>query len=114
VLCDKEKTRRVISNILTNALKYSTRGGEVVIGYAHEAKRHIISVKDSGIGIPAADQAKIFQGNFRASNAERSLIAGTGIGLNLVKELMEAQGGRVHFISKPGEGTTFFIELKDR
>lgn len=114
ILCDREKTQRVLSNILTNALKYSSRGGEVVIGYSHEGKRHVFSIKDSGVGIPDAEQGKIFQTNFRASNVERSLIAGTGIGLHLVKELMEIQGGAVRFTSHSGEGTTFFIELKDR
>jgi signal transduction histidine kinase len=114
VLCDKEKTQRVISNIVTNALKYSKQNGEVVIGYRHEDGMHTISIQDDGVGIPEGEQGKIFQSNFRASNVERSLIAGTGIGLHLVKELMERQGGSVRFTSKPGAGTTFYIQLKDR
>lgn len=113
-VCDREKTQRVLSNIVTNAIKYSKNGGEVVIGYARGPRKHVISVKDGGVGIPAAEQAHIFQPHFRASNAEHSLIAGTGIGLSLVKELMNKQGGDVSFSSKEGEGTIFFIEIKDR
>lgn len=113
-VCDREKTQRVLSNIVTNAIKYSKNGGEVVIGYARGSRKHVITVKDSGVGIPAAEQAHIFQPHFRASNAEHSLIAGTGIGLHLVKELMNKQGGDVSFSSKEGEGTIFFIEIKDR
>lgn len=114
ILCDREKTRRVISNIMTNALKYSKRGGEVIIGYQFADKQHIFSIQDSGVGIPEAEQGRVFQGNFRASNVERSLIEGTGIGLYMVQELMRAQGGTIRFVSKPNVGTTFFIQLRDR
>ncbi len=111
VMCDRQKTQRVIANVLTNALKYSPGGGEVVIAYQADATKHVISITDQGVGIPEADQANVFKNNFRASNVERSLIAGSGIGLHLVKGLMEMQGGSIRFISKSGSGTTFFIEF---
>ncbi len=110
---DRQRTERVVANILTNALKYSPRGAAVEVGYHKDPKKHVISVADHGVGIPEGEQDKIFGGGFRASNAEASLVAGSGMGLHMVRELMQSQGGDVTFVSKPGEGTTFFIEVAE-
>jgi len=114
IVCDRDKTKRVFSNIITNALKYAYCDSEVHLGYQKEKGMHIVSVENHGVGIPAAEQGEIFKTNFRASNAERSLIAGTGMGLRLVKELMEMQGGEASFRSTPNLVTVFYISFKDR
>lgn len=114
IVCDRAKTKRVISNVITNAIKYSPKGGVITLGYRRENGFHGVTVADQGIGIPQAEQGGIFKAEFRASNTASSGVAGSGFGLHLVKELMDAQGGTISFESRPGTGTTFFIAFKER
>jgi signal transduction histidine kinase len=109
---DKEKIRRVFANVIGNALKYSTSGGVVTVSYKLQDDQHIISVADTGIGIPADEQKRIFTTYYRATNAQKHDARGTGMGLHFVKQLLELHGGRIWFESKEGEGTTFHVALK--
>lgn len=107
---DKRYTRMTIENLLTNAIKYTPENGDV--NFTVELKGNILScsVKDTGCGIPKAEQDKIFGKLFRASNV-RNTVDGNGFGLYVAKGAVEAQGGKIWFESEENKGTKFFIEL---
>ncbi len=109
---DKVKIKRVINNIISNALKYSKPKGQVKIIVKKINGSVQISVADQGIGIPKADQEKIFGGFYRASNARLSSVKGTGLGLYYIKQVIESHGGRTWFTSEENKGSTFFISLR--
>ncbi len=104
---DFSRLREAINNLLDNASKYTPEGGEIVVSAYSEDERFTFSVKDNGYGIPADQQAAIFQPYFRATQAATRHISGSGIGLSIVKEVIERHGGQVWFVSKEGQGSTF-------
>lgn len=109
MMIDPLLTREVVANILSNASKYSPDGSAVTLVALREGDDVRISVSDQGIGIPPADQKKMFQKFFRAENAAKSSITGTGLGLYVVKSVVELQGGKIWFESTVGKGTTFHV-----
>jgi len=109
-MLDKRYTRMTIENLLTNAIKYTPEGGTVRFSVELHGDKLLCSVKDTGCGIPKADQSKIFGKLFRASNV-RNTAEGNGFGLYVAKGAIEAQGGRIWFESEEGKGTTFFVEV---
>lgn len=111
VILDKKLLKICVSNLLTNAVKYSPDGGTIELRseITLNPKTLIISVKDEGIGIPEDDQSKVFGQFFRARNAET--IQGTGLGLNIVKKLVNIIGGSISFMSREGNGTTFILKI---
>jgi two-component system phosphate regulon sensor histidine kinase PhoR len=109
--CDPDQMRRALHNVVSNAIKYTGRGTLVTISYQQTAKAHKILVSDQGIGIPASEQSKVFRGFYRASNAVRSDAPGTGLGLYLVKTVLQRHGGSVSFVSQENKGTTFTLIL---
>ena len=113
VVVDGDRIEQVLSNLLTNAIKYSPQGGEieVIVREQKERQAALVSIRDQGIGIPQAEQARIFGRFFRASNAEAILISGTGLGLYLCRELVLQHEGQIWFESHEGEGSTFFVRL---
>lgn len=110
---DPQRIEQVLSNLLTNALKYSPQGGSIVVTVRKEAADHMgeIWVQDHGIGIPLHQQARIFGRFMRADNAQAAGINGTGLGLYLCRALVEQHAGRLWFASEEGVGTTFFVAL---
>jgi len=108
---DPDQMRRAIHNVVSNAIKYTRNNTTVTISYQRDAKEHKILVTDLGIGIPAAEQSKVFRGFYRASNAVKSDAPGTGLGLYLVKTVMERHGGTVSFASEENKGTTFTLTI---
>jgi signal transduction histidine kinase len=103
---------RVCSNLISNAIKYTLPGGEVRITLARSGDRRIrLAVTDTGIGIPADAQDKLFTEFYRAPNAKELGEVGTGLGLNITKKLVEECGGQIAFESAEGRGTTFTITL---
>ena len=98
-----------MTNLLSNAVKYSPRADRVEVSTARESGGLWLRVRDFGLGIPESELPKIASQFFRASTS--SGIAGTGIGLNLVKAFVEMHGGRLDVASKVGEGSTFSIFL---
>jgi len=108
---DEEKIKIVIDNLLGNAIKYSPAGSQIVISLSSNEKEMRFSVKDSGIGIPKSEQEKIFKKFFRASNAKEMATEGTGLGLFITKNIVEAHGGKIWFESEEGKGTTFYFAL---
>lgn len=104
-------TRIILQNLLTNAIKYTPENGSVGIVIEKVRDEVLISVKDNGYGIPENAKAKIFTKLFRADNIKEKESTGTGLGLYLLKSLVDKLGGRVWFESKEGSGTTFYVSI---
>lgn len=111
VKIDPEKIRMVIENLVRNAIQYTMPGGKVTISLKYVKKGVECSVSDTGIGIPASVQNRIFSRFFRAKNALRLVTEGSGLGLYLSKNIIEAHGGRIWFESNEGKGSTFSFWL---
>ena len=108
---DPKLMRMLIENLCSNAIKYTPEGGAVTIKIAIKNKKLNISVKDTGYGIPKSQQDKIFSKLFRADNIKSTDTEGTGLGLYLVKSIINYSGGKIRFTSAQNKGTTFFVEL---
>ena len=101
----------IMSNLIENAIKYTPAGGSIYVNVRGDGDRVLINVTDTGIGISADDLTHIFQKFYRADNSQTRTIGGTGLGLYLVKQRVEAMGGRVWAESAFGEGSTFYVSL---
>lgn len=111
VMVEVEKIKLVIRNLVDNAIKYTNTGGSVNI-FARTVGRKIeVSIKDTGIGIPEDEQNRVFGKFFRGFKPIRMETVGSGLGLFLAKNIIEAHGGKIWFDSKEGEGTTFYFTL---
>mgnify|MGYP005834129891 CR=1 FL=1 len=106
IFANRDHFTSVWMNLIGNAIKYTDRGF-VEVTLRSENGKLISEVRDSGIGIPEADQKNLFQEFFRASNAKKSFRQGTGLGLSIVKRIVEAAGGEIWVESKEGEGSLF-------
>lgn len=106
---DEALLRQILINLLSNAIKYSAEGSEILFDLICENDVATFRIQDHGIGIPADDQAHIFETYFRCSNA--SQIRGTGLGLSVVKTCVEAHQGTLHVDSEVGRGTTVTVQL---
>jgi len=113
VKIDSEKISLVFQNLLDNAIHYTKTGGQVKVSidYLKEKDRIIISVKDTGIGIPDDQQKRVFSRFFRGANAIKTETEGTGLGLFIAKNIVEAHNGKVWFESKENKGSTFHFSL---
>lgn len=111
VYFDPHHMRAVFQNLLENAVKYSKSGGVVAITLAQDKERTTITIADHGIGIPPDQQKDVFTRFFRARNAIKVETDGSGLGLFIVKNIIERGGGTISFESIENEGTTFRIEL---
>ena len=107
---DPDHFREVVSNLIENAIKY-TPSGEVVVNITGDDKQISVSVKDSGIGIPAEDIPHLFQKFYRVDNSDTREIGGTGLGLYLSRRLAEAMSGNLRVESKYKDGSTFYLEI---
>lgn len=101
----------ITSNLLSNAIKYTPAGGSITFGYEADNNVCVITVADTGIGVPPSDQAQLFSKFFRASNALRHKAEGTGLGLYIVKQSVEKLGGTITFTSIENKGTTFTVTI---
>ena len=108
---DRDFLREVMDNLIENALKYTPEGGSVYVNVRGDGDRVVINVTDTGIGISADDLDHIFQKFYRADNSDTREIGGTGLGLYLVKQRVEAMGGKVWAESAFGDGSTFYVSL---
>lgn len=108
VHCDGLRLEQVLVNLMTNAIKYSPAGGQVVVKVATQGEWAMLSVSDQGIGIPPDQQAAIFEPFHRVAQATAG-IAGSGLGLAVSKRIVERHGGRIEVESEPGHGTTFRV-----
>jgi len=108
---DVQIFRIIIENILSNAISYTPRDGIISIKIWKDETNLLISIGDSGCGIPDAEQSKIFTKSYRASNAKAINPGGSGLGLYIVKAVVEKVGAKIWFESQLGEGTTFYISI---
>ena len=101
----------ILANLIENAIKYTPEGGAIWVNVQGDGDRALINVTDTGIGIAAEDLQHIFQKFYRADNSQTRTVGGTGLGLYLVKQRVEAMSGRVWAESAFGEGSTFYVSL---
>lgn len=111
VFVDTEKINLAIQNLLENAICYTMPGGQITISLSFDQKNIMFSITDSGIGIPEDQKDRIFTKFFRAENAKRIDTEGSGLGLFIVKNIIEAHGGKIWFESKENQGSTFYFTL---
>jgi two-component system phosphate regulon sensor histidine kinase PhoR len=109
---DKERLSVALGNLIENAIKYNTRGGEVIVADGRENGDLRISVRDTGVGIAAEHLPRIFERFYRVDKNRSRDVGGTGLGLAIVKHIVEAHGSTMHVESEVGEGTTFSFALK--
>jgi PAS domain S-box-containing protein len=111
VVADPGQLHQVLINLVDNAIKYSPEGGPVVLSVANGDGSIRFSVADTGLGIPASEHRRIFEKFYRLDPDMTRGIGGTGLGLYICRELVRRMDGKIWVESKPGEGSTFFVEL---
>jgi signal transduction histidine kinase len=111
VLADADGLRRVLINLLTNAVRYTPPGGRVTVRAARSGARATLAVVDTGVGIPADLLDTVFEPYYRVPGAARAASGGAGLGLAIVRELVEQMGGHVRVQSEVGAGSAFTVSL---
>jgi PAS domain S-box-containing protein len=111
IACDPDKIERIILNLISNSVKFTNSGGYIIVNIINKEQRLIISVKDSGIGIPKEKKSSIFERFIQVDKSLTRNQEGSGIGLSLVKSLVEMHGGNISVESEYGKGSEFIIEL---
>ncbi len=99
----------MLSNLITNAINYTPAKGRVIVSAAHDADYVCFKVSDTGFGISPEDQARIFDRFYRVKNEKTRYVIGTGLGLPIVKSIIEAHHGRIEVKSEPDKGSTFAV-----
>jgi signal transduction histidine kinase len=108
---DEGKLHQVLTNLISNAIKYSPPESRVVLGAESDGNEVVIRVQDEGCGIPAELRDRVFEKFYRMDNSDRRQAGGTGLGLALVRELVAAHGGRIRVESAGGVGSIFYVTL---
>lgn len=111
ITMDRERMVLALDNIISNAVKYTSFGGRVKVSLLINGDHVELIVADSGIGIPEEQKEKLFDRFFRASNAVQKESIGSGLGLFMAKNIIEAHNGKIWFESKENEGATFYVSL---
>ncbi len=111
VLGDRAQLERVMINLLSNAVKFTEDGGTIGFGVAVTGDHAVITVRDTGIGIPTDEQGDLFQRFFRSSTAQVRQIQGTGLGLSIVAAIVSGHGGTIEVRSGHLQGSTFTVRL---
>ena len=108
---DADRLAQAIDHLVSNALNYTRPGGRVDVRLARDGDAAVIEVADTGVGLSAEDAAQLFERFFRASSAVDEAVPGVGLGLSIVKAIVDLHGGRVDVETRPGAGTTFSVRL---
>ncbi|HYC83086.1 MAG TPA: ATP-binding protein [Candidatus Paceibacterota bacterium] len=108
---DSNRIGQVVTNLLSNGIKYSPKADKIVVKVAEKNGFAVISIQDFGIGIPNEYHGKIFERFFRVSDTDERTYPGMGIGLNFCKDIIERHHGKIWLASKKGEGSTFYFSL---
>ncbi|MNT38223.1 Alkaline phosphatase synthesis sensor protein PhoR [compost metagenome] len=107
VLADPQRLKQIFNNLISNALKFTPEGGTVLLSAHPQGDRIAFRVTDTGIGIPRESLSRLFEGFYQVRKNQ----GGTGLGLMIAKQLVEAHGGRIHVDSELGKGTSFTFTL---
>ncbi|HTZ98688.1 MAG TPA: ATP-binding protein, partial [Candidatus Aquilonibacter sp.] len=108
---DASLLRDVLQNLIDNAIQYTSEGGRIQVSASVGARDVVVCVADTGIGIPLADQERIFERFYRVDAARSREAGGTGLGLSIAKHIVEAHGGRLWVESEVGRGSKFFFSV---
>jgi two-component system OmpR family sensor kinase len=108
---DRTRILQLLTNLLANAIQYNREGGRVILTIGQEGTEVVLKVEDTGAGIAAEDQPRVFERFFRADKARSREAGGSGLGLAICQSIVEAHHGSISFTSRPGEGTTFVVRL---
>jgi signal transduction histidine kinase len=111
VLVDTDKIKLVVENLIDNAVKYTLEKGKIVITLKKLNKEIEFCIKDNGVGIPSDQNGRVFTKFFRGANVMKLETEGSGLGLFIAKNIIEAHGGKIWFKSKQNKGTTFWFTL---
>jgi two-component system, sensor histidine kinase and response regulator len=111
---DPDRLSQLLANLLSNAVKFTPAGGSIEVGLRLDGGRAVLTVADTGIGIPAADTERVFERFFRTAAATKRAIPGTGLGLTITKAIVDAHRGTITVDSNSGGGTTFRVSLPMR
>jgi PAS domain S-box-containing protein len=111
VMADRDKLVQILTNLVSNAVKYSPPGTDIAIGGRADGRTVLIEVRDHGIGMTEEERSRLFEKFFRADRSEVKEAGGTGLGLYITRSLLEMQGGRIWVESEPGQGSTFVFSL---
>lgn len=109
---EMEALEQIFENLLTNAIRYTPVGGSIDIKFKQGSSDITLEVSDTGLGIPSADQERIFERFYRVDRARSRDAGGTGLGLSIVKHLVSEMGGKISLESYPGRGSRFFVTLR--
>ncbi len=111
ITLDPHLLQIILQNLISNAIKYTPEGGKITLSLGVKDDAFAIKIKDTGIGIPASQHEHIFEKLFRADNVKKTDTDGTGLGLYMVKQILDEIGGTISFASAEGKGTTFLVFL---
>ncbi len=111
VIVDRNRITQILINVLSNALKFTPSGGQVIVKVKERYDDARIIIKDTGIGIPATELSKVFERFYRVDKSRSRKLGGSGIGLTIVKKLVEAHEGLIRIKSTVGKGTIIFISI---
>ncbi len=111
IMADPSLVKLIFQNVLSNAIKYTPEDGNVDFSITKKEGNILIKIKDSGCGIPEEQKSRVFTKLFRADNVRRLETDGTGLGLYIVKSILDYSGGKIWFESQENKGTTFYITL---
>ena len=111
VKIDKNAMKLVVNNLLDNAVKFSPENSEIKVVLEKQGEKLLLKIKDDGIGIPKNEQASIFEKFYRGKDASQYSTTGTGLGLTIVKQIVEAHGGEIWVESEPGKGSRFTVTI---
>ena len=109
IMATESEMEKILNNLITNAIKYTPDRGDILVSLSSADGRAILSVRDTGIGIPAEDIDRVFEDFYRTLEAKKIDPYGRGIGLPFVKKVVEALGGTIDIKSQPREGTEFLV-----
>ena len=111
VTADYRKLLQVMANLLSNASKHSPDGSRVAISVTQNASAAIVAVRDRGNGIPEEYHDVIFDKFSKIASPDSQSVRGTGLGLSICRSIIDHHDGEIYFVSRPGEGSTFYFEL---
>jgi PAS domain S-box-containing protein len=114
VLGDEEHLERMVSNLATNAVKFTPEGGHIVLRVRAEGPAYAIEVQDTGVGIPEEERSLLFNRFYRATYAQSEAINGSGLGLSIARSIAHLHGARISAHSTPGEGSTFVVTFEEQ